>query len=343
MKTPVNIVLYFHLALVAHQASAHHSRFEYDMPNPIELTGKVSSVTWRNPHIEFRVTTEAGEEWILESSSATLMNTAGVNRDVIQQGMQVKAFGGTSLRRDNRMLVTNVLLPDGLELVMMGNSPRHWQGETIGVGTNSQVATPSGRLPDDGRGLFRVWTFIPTAAGFWMAKPPEQYPLTEKARMAAVNWNVYDPDDNHVLRCIPPGMPSTMGSPHPMEFIQLPDAIEVHNEEFDVVRTIHMTAGSVPGDAPFSPLGYSIGRWEGDTLLVTTNRIDTPYFNRAGVPLSPAAEVKESFTVDAENGRLEYAMTVTDPENLAEPFTQELTWFWNKLVQVQQYQCDTSE
>jgi hypothetical protein len=78
-------------------------------------------------------------------------------------------------------------------------------------------------------------------------------------------------------------------------------------------------------------------------LLVTTTRINAPYLNRAGVPLSLAAEIEERFTVDAPNGRLEYLLTVNDPENLTTPFTQQLTWFWNEKAQVQQYDCDASE
>jgi hypothetical protein len=134
-----------------------------------------------------------------------------------------------------------------------------------------------------------------------------------------------------------------MGSPHPMEFVELADAIELHNEEFDIVRTIHMKTTSKPGDMPLSPLGYSQGRWDGDTLVVNTSRVDTPYLNRAGVPLSQAAEIEERFTVDAPNGRLEYLLTVNDPENLTAPFIQQLTWFWNENARLQRYDCDTSE
>jgi len=59
-----------------------------------------------------------------------------------------------------------------------------------------------------------------------------------------------------------------------MELVELTDAIELRNEEFDVVRTIHMDLTAVPDGKPFSQLGYSIGRWEGDTLVVNTTRIN---------------------------------------------------------------------
>ena len=156
-------------------------------------------------------------------------------------------------------------------------------------------------------------------------------------------WDENDPEDNLVLQCIDPGMPSVMGNPHPMEFVELVGAIELTNEEFDSIRTIHMNSTVDPASVAPSPNGYSVGRWERDTLVVNTTRLNAPYFNRLGVPQSEAAEVEERLTVNAEEGQLNYVLTVTDPVNLTEPFVHELVWNWNEDAYMQRYDCQVIE
>jgi Family of unknown function (DUF6152) len=323
---------------------AHHSRSEYDMENPIELRGEVVWVSWRNPHIEIRLReSQSGEEWYLESASAVAMNRAGVPAGTVETGMVISVAGGPSSRRPNSMQATNFLLPSGIEFVTNPNVAARFSSDTIGQGRDSGRHIVSGGLTD-GRGIFRVWTWEPVPDGtIWMLRSPDAYALTEKAREAAADWDEYDPGDNLELQCIRPGMPSTMGNPHPMEIVDLDGAIEIRNEEFDVVRTVHFgpTRDSVT-IAP-SPLGYSVGRWEGNTLVVRTTRINAPYFNRRGVPLSQLAQVDERFAVDAEAGVLNYVMTVTDPETFTQPFVEELRWVWNEFSSVQRFDCNPTQ
>jgi hypothetical protein len=135
---------------------------------------------------------------------------------------------------------------------------------------------------------------------------------------AVAAWDEFK--DNPLLDFTAPGMPSLMSNPYPMEFIQRDASIELLFEEFDAVRTIHMKDASDPPDIPASNLGYSVGHWEGETLVVSTTRIDWPYFNRVGVPRSEAVEVIERFTPVEDEARMDYHLTVTDPATLVEPF-----------------------
>ena len=86
-------------------------------------------------------------------------------------------------------------------------------------------------------------------------------------------------------RCEPEGMPRIMRNPPPFEFVDHGSEISLASELYDLVRTIHMSSAPPP-DAPASPLGYSTGRWEGDTLIVTTTQINWPYFDNIGTPQS---------------------------------------------------------
>ena len=134
-------------------------------------------------------------------------------------------------------------------------------------------------------------------------------------------------------------MPALMGNPYPMEFIDRGDTIEVRFEEFDVVRTIHLTNTRDPADVAPSPLGYSVGHWEGDTLVVTTTRINWPHFGRVGMPQTEAVNVVERFAVrDAEN-RIDYSITMTDPEVFAGSLTWEAPYVWRPGESVGVYAC----
>ena len=48
-------------------------------------------------------------------------------------------------------------------------------------------------------------------------------------------------------------------------------------------------------EVPRTPLGYSVGEWEGSTLVVETTRLNEPYLNNVGAPMSPAAKLVERF------------------------------------------------
>jgi hypothetical protein len=313
------------------------------MNNPVVVMGEVTQVSWRNPHIEVYLReSDTGAEWHTESASAIAMTAVDVPPDTVQVGMQIRVAGGPSTRRPNRMEATNYLLPGDIELITNATAAPLWSNRVIGTAKGSGAFETTGSLPEDGRGIFRVWTWEPIESKLWMMEEADAYSLTEAGRAAAESWDEDDPEDNLTLQCIDPGMPSIMGNPHPMEFVERDGAIELRHEEFDAVRTIYMDPVEDPAAVAPSPHGYSVGRWEGDTLVVTTTRLNAPYFNRMGVPQSEFAEIEERFTIDATAGKLRYLLTVTDPVNLAEPFMQALNWNWNENSYLQLYDCASS-
>ena len=167
-------------------------------------------------------------------------------------------------------------------------------------------------------GIFRVWSALPDGAGQWM-----NFPFTEAAIAAREEW---DPIDNYAERCEPGGMPRIMRNPHPFEFIDNGTEISLVSELYDLVRTIHMDHSAPPSGEPASPLGYSTGRWEGSSLIVATTRINWPYFDNIGTPQSETVEMLETFTVSADQARLDYRLTVTDPGTFTEPAVFERYW-----------------
>ena len=117
-----------------------------------------------------------------------------------------------------------------------------------------------------------------------------------------------------------------MTHPHAVGFVDRGAVIELTAQVFDRVRIVHMDVAAPPADAPSSPLGYSVGRWEAGTLVVTTTRIDWPYFDGIGTPQSEAIELVERFTVSEDQTRLDYRLTITDQPTFSEPAVYERYW-----------------
>jgi hypothetical protein len=109
-------------------------------------------------------------------------------------------------------------------------------------------------------------------------------------------------------------------------------------EEYDTVRTIHLAAAN-PEAQPRTPLGYSVGRWDGKTLVVETSRLDSPYLNAAGVPLGADAHMVERFTPSSDGSQLAYSLVVTDPGSLVTPAQFRRIWVYRPGEEVLPFDC----
>ena len=109
------------------------------------------------------------------------------------------------------------------------------------------------------------------------------------------------------------------------------------------MRTIHMKeGGNAAADVPRSPLGYSRGRWDGDALIVETTRLNWPYLNETGEPMGPSAKLVEHFSASADGSRLEYRLSITDPDMLTAPADGKRSWVWRPGEKVMAFNCKTS-
>lgn len=304
---------------------AHHSFFgRFDTTGNIELEGVVTRISWRNPHAHIFLTVTNADgtttQWDLESGSPTLMTRAGIPADAIKVGDRIRIGGYPPTTDSNEAFATNVLLPSGQELVMQTGARSRFGGQSIGD-FSYRFRTEGDRSKPE-LGLFRVWTFTGTD-GFLFPESINRnydlnnYPMTAAARAALAAFN--PATDNPTNNCTPKGMPLIMEQPLPMGIERNGNDILIRIEEYDLVRHVHMDAIAAPeGTAP-SPLGYSVGRFDGETLVVTTTHISWPHFNQAGIPQSPQSTITERFTATEQGSVLAFAMTVDDPVNFTRP------------------------
>jgi hypothetical protein len=328
-------------------ALAHHSPFTYfDPSQSILVEGEISLVKWRNPHAEFRlvVKDDSGNDvtWILETHSVSILRRMDLSRDVIKVGDKVRAIGWPAKRGGEEIFVTNMLLPDGREIVFDPGSKPQWSKDVEGDPSGWMVTEDSLEDGDsDAEGIFHVWSTSLVGGDGNFLYENYDFPLTDKAAAARAGFDMYA----HPIigTCKFKGMPTIMEQPYPMQFAQSHNLILMHMEEGDTVRVFDMTPGAEVSDGAPTALGHSVGQWEGSTLLVTTTGSDWPYVDVTGVPNSADAIYVERFAPSANGKRLDYTLTITDPQTFTTPPTFSKSWLWVPGERVAPYNCESDD
>ncbi len=124
-------------------------------------------------------------------------------------------------------------------------------------------------------------------------------------------------------------------------FVQLPDQVVIVSEDMGLVRVIHMNGKQRPA-AVTSFDGHSVGRWEGDTLVVETTHFRGDMPDRATIDrpmlISGEATVTERFT-RVSDSELFYQYTVDDPTYYTEPWRGEFSFTREEDPHIYEYSC----
>ena len=202
--------------------------------------------------------------------------------------------------------------PDGKpDLSGIWQTPRG----AAGAGLPGAAPAPPPPLPPDG---IPIATFGNAGSGFKDGLPYQPWAAElVKKRMAD---NSKDNPDAH---CLPMGFLQFHNHPEPRKIIQTPGVLLMIYEANSGLRQIFTDGRSLPGkDAEPWWYGYSVGKWEGDTLVVeTTGFIDNNiWLDVRGSPMTDAAKVIERFR-RPDYANLEIEITVDDPKAYTKPWT----------------------
>jgi hypothetical protein len=345
MKSFIRFVFFIFLGNLPAVVFAHHSNAEYDRSTFTEIEGEITRVIWRNPHVGLWVDVidENGQQvtWRMEAADLASTLRRGVPRGTFQTGQKVKVAGYASSRRAAHMLVTNVLLMDNSrqqEVLLTRFAGPRWTDSPIGGGDWAAAAEVGSAK--QAAGIFRTWTLDRTNTPSFSDNPP----LTSAARQV---WEQFDTYDDPALQCAELGMPRviTATGPHPIAFVDKGNIILLRGEYFDVEREIHLDQSSIPDSIPLSPLGYSIGRWEGASLVVNTARVNYPWFDirgLAGIPQSEAVSIEEHFYLNDDETELHMDISITDPFSFTETLgvADYSVWKWRPDIEILPYHCE---
>jgi hypothetical protein len=309
---------------------AHHSRANYDMTKEILVEGTVAALAWTNPHISMTVETRApGSEPArleIELSSVSEALALGLKREAIEPGSEVVVRAHPGRRGPGAKAV-------GLDV-------RTSDGTVYPLNIDARLAVIPAPQPAGG------------VAGHW-APTLESYPglaviarplqVSEAGRTTAAEARRAAAGTGGALPCEP--FPPPFSSLFPdLRTIEINPATIVMRFEgaigVPMERVVHLDQDAHPVDVTPSLMGHSIGRWEGETLVIDTVRFTPHRFGVLTFPSGPNKHLVERLTLTKDRTQLEYTFTLTDPDVLAAPFSYTAIWNHRPDLKFSGVACD---
>jgi hypothetical protein len=150
-------------------------------------------------------------------------------------------------------------------------------------------------------------------------------------------------EDSPLSHCLPIGVPADELIPGPFKIIQTPQLVLVRNEYENTLRQIYLDGRKPPADPEPLWLGYSVARWEGDSLVVDTVGFnDKGWLDGVGHPHSESLHIVERFH-RRDFGHLDVRVTVDDPKVYTKPFSLTFTERLLPDTDVTEYFCNENE
>jgi hypothetical protein len=157
---------------------------------------------------------------------------------------------------------------------------------------------------------------------------------------AAAVVEAYGYLDDPALRCVSPGLVRVSGWPYPLEIVQTPKQVTILYESFHEVRRIWLDRSERPTGVPHRAMGYSLGHWEGSTLVVETELLSAGYVDLFGEPLSEDSRVVERMSLSDDGQMLYSELTLYDPVNYKRPVVRHRSWRKTPDTVILEYDCD---
>jgi hypothetical protein len=196
-----------------------------------------------------------------------------------------------------------------------------WQIDSPDLGEYERLNGPLGASAVDGDDIREhVRYFFNLFVDF---KPGEE-PLTPDAAAQALR-NRQNLGDSPLVRCLPYGLPNRYFAARPFKIFQTADAVAMFFELDGGFRQIHTDGRKLPKDPFPSWMGYSTGKWEGDTLTVETAGFNNKtWLDVRGHPHSELLHVTERIR-RRDFGHMDVEATLEDPKTLTKPITVRFT------------------
>jgi hypothetical protein len=179
----------------------------------------------------------------------------------------------------------------------------------------------------------------PDLSGFWMPTNPVKHLLNLAADLkpgevplqpwadAVYKERIENNGKDHPgVHCWPSGIPEKNNIPDGLKVVHTPDLIIVLHESRTIYRQIFMDGRPLPRSPQPTWMGYSIGKWDGDTLVVDTiGQNGKTWLDMRGLPGTEALHVTERFSRPT-TGHIDIDVTIDDPKAYTKPWTVKLSW-----------------
>lgn len=313
------------LLLIATSAMGHHGAAPFDQQTRVTVEGVVTKFDYRNPHsfLYLRTTDSDGDP---------------IDVTIEAQGSSLRPFGVTpdSLTAGER--VTAVIYPSR-------KSPSEWGLGVEVIKQDGTVVPLQNRFA--GRSARRNTGTATSIAGVWVPRDEDFFaftrsraslPLSEKGRESLERFNV-NLSSHAECVAVPPPTLMLYGSIDVVEILD--DRALIHSDWMGAERVIY-TDGRRPGDGQAPTLyGYSVGHWEGDSLVVeTTHFSENNSGVAAGIASGPQKRMRERFTLTDGGAGLSYSFVVEEPQYLTRPIEGSSRWDYRPDLSPDDVPCD---
>lgn len=307
------------VALIATATNAHHgSTGQFDHDNKIEVVGIVKEIRFVNPHsyVYFDVTSETGElqNWRCEMRAGSLLKKNGWTEEMFSQGAGIVINGSQARREEQGCYVDTIAFDDG-QVVRRNETIEVVAATEIIAEVQLAPGTPNingnweraARAPGAPRG--GGTPYMPTALN---SSETVGFDREMNPRFACQVTNIFHDwtFDEHINT-----------------ITQTDDKIVLTYGFMDLVRTINLDLESHPENINPSNGGHSIGKWEGNTLVIDTVGFLPGWLEatRVGVRHGANMHTIERHTLSEDGQSMALAYTITDPEYLEEPYSGQAT------------------
>jgi hypothetical protein len=213
------------------------------------------------------------------------------------------------------------------------------------------AAIPLGAATPDFTGVWAVYRggrgadpkLAPPAPGPLLLKPEYAKPYEARRALEAEANKRGEQLATKSAQCVPYGVPTMMSvAIYPVEFIQTPQQITIISEAFSEVRRVYMGVPQMPAeDVAPGYYGRSVGRWEGDTLVVDTVGIKPSVPGYRGMPHSNRMRITERIRMVAPD-YVHDQITIDDPLVLEKPVTYTLAYKRMPNYEMVEFVCDNN-
>ena len=314
------------LAAFAAPLLAHHSAAAFNTQQEVKVTGSITEYRYRNPHVYMMVRVKKADGSTaaveVEAGAPSVLNPLGFTRNSIAVGDVVTIVGNPAKNfPDTLMLGKDLVKQDGTYY------PLNIASRSVYAGRDEAATSIAG-----------TW-FSPRTEFNGFLGGVAKWPVTEKGKAAMAN-NV-DPKATTQKDCVPIGSPALMFYPVATTVTVQRDRVLMKVDWMDSQRIIYLDGRKHPPASQTSLLGHSVGRWEGNTLVVeTTNFKEHPMGFSNALPSSAQKRLTERFGLGPDHKSLIYSGVIEDPVYLTRPVEWSGHWLYRPNMPHSNEKCD---
>lgn len=314
-------------------AHAHHSTGVFDVDKTIELRGTIVDFKLRNPHsslvVDARVVSDGKPggpvtRWEVESEAVSMLRTLGVDAETFEPGDPITIRAWPNRDPSFRFVHAFALVDAFGGEYVMAKSTRLFSPSlraAASLPARSAAGEKHARVPTSG-GIAKL-------AGRWqqpLLRFPTDGPSLPLNAAGRAAWRSYDRKRSPANRCEPINVPDLFFQPFWLFEVQIEGRrVVLHNELYDVVRTVPIDGDEAPADHS-GWFGVARGRVDGDALVVESHGFRPSGWGLGGeeahggaeVPSSEQKRLTERFSVSPDGRTLYYDYTLEDPTYLTE-------------------------